>query len=664
MSRAEHAQRPRPHLDGDLDSLPGEDLTVGVDGEPGLRAEREGREARRAHLGRAEVAAMHGAGEEPERPPHGDRPSDEAEVQPPVIDAGVRGEAEAAANGRAVVGRDEEERPAMEGAAGQWAERAVGSEGLGPSVGLDHDLRLRPPREAHEDGGEVGALPAKALEAARRIRRERVEPDADGVDEDALAPDVLPGRAPADAAHIHRDRLGGQQGLNGSLGRLRDAEQLREVVAGAEREQAQRSAVGVADEAGGDLLQRPVAPGGHDDVERRGRLAGEVRRVPGPLGLDDLEGHAGALEHAPEVGALAPGAAVPSGWVEDDGVGADGHLANGFTATREGTGGGVSGRRPYLSAAMPAPRLLLVLLLLLTACADPAPPPSGAQTVTDDLDRTVRIAQPVRRVLSLAPNLTELLFAAGAGDRLIAASQADTYPPGLDTLPQFSSFPLDVERVVALQPDLVLGHAAINDPATSRALDVAGIPLYFFSFETLGDVPRTLRTLGGLLGTEATANAAADSIEAQLERLAARTADGGRPRVLLLISDETLYAFGGASYTQELIRIAGGESITASFEGEGVTLSEEFVLEAQPEVIVGAFGPDYDPRRLVERHPAFRALPAVRNGRVYGIDPDLIERPGPRIVEGAEALARVFGAEKDERAEGSLPSSTLPRPAR
>jgi iron complex transport system substrate-binding protein len=294
------------------------------------------------------------------------------------------------------------------------------------------------------------------------------------------------------------------------------------------------------------------------------------------------------------------------------------------------------------------PRLPLPLWPLLTACVllatcGRSPDPSPAGTRTDDLGRQVAVPEAPARVLSLAPNLTELLVAAGAGDRLVAASQADTYPPGLDTLPQYSTYPLDVEQVIALRPDLLLAHAAINRPDVADRLADLGVPTYFFRFETVGDVPRALRTLGGLFGTEGEGEAAAETFEARLAALEARTDTlSQQPRTLLLIGAETLYAFGGASYTQELIRLAGGESLTARFPGEGVTLSPEYVLEARPEVIVGAWGEDFDPAELLRQHPTWRTLPAVRDGRVHGLDPDLLLRPGPRLADGAEALARLL----------------------
>jgi len=295
---------------------------------------------------------------------------------------------------------------------------------------------------------------------------------------------------------------------------------------------------------------------------------------------------------------------------------------------------------------MPLARLLpfLVAALAVAGCAERSASsgpnaPDASAVFVDDLGREVTIETPVERVLTLAPSLTETLVAAGGRPLLVGASQADDFPPGVDSLPRYGTYPLDLEAVVALQPDLVLATDQVNNPDDARPLADAGIPTYFLSFDALDDVPRALRTVGTLVGTEAQAEAAAETFEARLRNLAARTDTLDRPRTLLLIGDETLFAFGDASYTQTLIEMAGGESVTADFDGEAVTLSEEFVLEAAPEVIIGAFGEDYDPERLLDLHPAWSPVPAVATGRIHSIDPDLILRPGPRLADGAETLA-------------------------
>lgn len=283
--------------------------------------------------------------------------------------------------------------------------------------------------------------------------------------------------------------------------------------------------------------------------------------------------------------------------------------------------------------------MLAALLASLSRCRpEPADTPAS---FTDNLGREVVLKGPPRRVVTLAPNMTEIVYAAGAGDRLVGVTTADDYPPAIDSLPRISMLPTDFEAIAAIDPDLVLATDQVNAPREAETFEALGLPLYFFSFETLPDVFDGVRRAGQLLGTSARADAAADSLEQALDALRARTAlIDERPRVLLLVGDETLYSFGAGSYVHALVEAAGGTSLTAAVETPAPVLTEEYVLDRRPDVIVGTFGPDYNPDRLRALHPTWDVVPAVRDGRVYSVDGDLLNRPGPRVVEGAFRIAR------------------------
>ncbi len=278
--------------------------------------------------------------------------------------------------------------------------------------------------------------------------------------------------------------------------------------------------------------------------------------------------------------------------------------------------------------------------LCLFACQPATPPPPQTVVVTDDLDRTLTVAQPVERVLTLAPNLTELVFAAGAGHLVPAVSVVDNYPVAVDNLPRFAVLPVDFEAIAAYRPDLVFAADQVNSPNDAPTFSDLGIPVYFFAYHDLAGMIRSLRTMGTLLDTEAVAEAAADSLQARIDSLQTLTMGLERPRILFIIGDETLYAYGKGGYTNDLISLAGGESVTEVIESPMPVLSDEFVLTAQPDVIIGAFGEAYDPQQLLEYHPTWRNLPAIQNGRVYSLHPDLLLRPGPRLVEGAWQIAQ------------------------
>lgn len=286
--------------------------------------------------------------------------------------------------------------------------------------------------------------------------------------------------------------------------------------------------------------------------------------------------------------------------------------------------------------------LLLTGLLLAGGCGHSSSD-TASRTVADDLGRTVALDQSVERVVSLAPNLTEIVHAAGAGSKLVAITTSGDYPPSVDTLPHVSALPVDFEAVAAQEPDLVLATDQINAPKDTETFASLEIPIYFFSFDTLDDIVESIRTTGRLLGTEADAQDSAAVLQRGIDSLRARTGsipEDQRPRVLVLVGDDTLYSFGEGSYVHTLVELAGGRSITTDIENQAPTLSDEYVLTEKPDVIVGLWGSDYDSSRLLDLHPTWDVVPALQNDRVYSFPTALLARPAPRVLEGARQLAR------------------------
>lgn len=306
------------------------------------------------------------------------------------------------------------------------------------------------------------------------------------------------------------------------------------------------------------------------------------------------------------------------------------------------------------------PVSLLLLLLLGGGCGN-ASSDQTARTVTDDLGRTVALDQPVERVVSLAPNLTEIVHAAGAGSTLVAITASGDYPPPVDTLPHVGALPVDFEAVAAQEPDLVLATDQINAPKDAKTFESLDIPIYFFSFDSLDDIVKSIRTTGRLLGSEATAQARTGALQREIDALRAQTDSippTQRPRVLVLVGDDTLYSFGKGSYVHTLVELAGGRSITATIENQAPTLSEEYVLTEKPDVIVGLWGPEYDSSRLLELHPTWDVVPALQNNRVYSFPTALFARPAPRVVKGARQLARRLHPERFSSPKASHPDHT------
>lgn len=288
-----------------------------------------------------------------------------------------------------------------------------------------------------------------------------------------------------------------------------------------------------------------------------------------------------------------------------------------------------------------APALLVyVTAAVLAGCGNPPQSEPPTHSVVDDLGREMRVPVQPKRVISLAPSVTEVVFAAGAAERLTAVTTADNYPPAVDEMDKITAFPLDHESIVARNPDLILATDQINSVRDLNALSELGIPSFFLRFTTVSDVFTAVRRIGRLLDTGDRAERAADSLEAAwTNQMNSIDTTAYRPSVLLLAGYDVLYAFGKDSYTNEVISAAGGRSITDKLDGQAVTLSDEFVLTEQPELIIGTFGTDFDPDRIIAGHPTWNGVPAVRSGRVYSINPDLISRPGPRVIEGARTIA-------------------------
>ena len=285
---------------------------------------------------------------------------------------------------------------------------------------------------------------------------------------------------------------------------------------------------------------------------------------------------------------------------------------------------------------------VVISLSVLSGCNNNASNRSPA-LFTDALGRSVAIPDTVQRVVSLAPSATETLFAAGAGEKIAGVTTADDFPPEINALPKVTALPaIDYEKILSLQPDLIIASADINGPDIAERMAEFSTPVFYLGSETLDDVFDNIRVVGTLVGTAARAENQARLLEqsvAQIGSMVSEASGQTAPGVLVLIGTGELYSFGNGSYVHEMVQHAGGVSITADIPMAAPVLSEEFVLAKQPDVIVVAQGEDFSTDDLLKAHPTWKDLPAVINGNVFSIDPDYILRPGPRVVDGVLFLA-------------------------
>ena len=283
-------------------------------------------------------------------------------------------------------------------------------------------------------------------------------------------------------------------------------------------------------------------------------------------------------------------------------------------------------------------RLLILTLIFLVGCS-PAARDQEIREITDDLNRPIEVPVTINRIASLAPSVTEILYTAGGGDKVVGVTTADDYPPAVDTVRRYSALPVDFESIVALEPDVVFASAQINSPQDAETLAEFGVPVFFVQTQTLEGMIMDIRSVGRLLGTSSVSDHAADSLLSLLQELTILTDSvESRPSTLFLVGASTLYAFGKGSYMHSMIAVAGGTSVTADHAMAAPTLTEEYVLTRKPEVIVTTTPAE----ALLSHHKTWHIIPAVRNERIYTVNPDIFVRPGPRLIEGVWEMSRLL----------------------
>lgn len=256
-------------------------------------------------------------------------------------------------------------------------------------------------------------------------------------------------------------------------------------------------------------------------------------------------------------------------------------------------------------------------------------------TVVDDAGDTLRLPGPARRIVSLNPSTTEILFAIGAGRWLVARTPSCDYPSAAAAVPSVGGgFPPNVEAVVARQPDLVvLYHGAGNAAAAARFRQL-GVPLLRLRTDHLADVPRAARVLGRLTGTELAADSVAGRFETALET---ERAASGRARVdipvLILAWDQPIIVLGAGSFVSELVELAGGRNVFADVRAPSVPVTLEAIAARRPEAVVTVGGPPGFAAR-----PEWQAVPAVRHRRLIALTESAFNRPSPRAPEAIGVL--------------------------
>ena len=263
----------------------------------------------------------------------------------------------------------------------------------------------------------------------------------------------------------------------------------------------------------------------------------------------------------------------------------------------------------------------------------------GAEiTGTDDRGRTVTLPAPAQRIVALAPSITELAYAAGAGDRLVGVARYSDYPAAAKGIPQVGDASrIDLERVLSLKPDLVIGWKSGNQVADIERLETLGFKVYIVEPATLAAIPQLLRAVGSLAGTGAIAEGAAEEFERRATALRERYGARPKVRVFYEIWHTPLMTINGRHMINDGISLCGGSNVFAGLATLTPVVSLEGVIALQPEVVLGgssATAPD----AFAAQWRRYEGFAKLRNVKAMFVDPDYIQRQTPRILAGAQTV--------------------------
>ena len=258
--------------------------------------------------------------------------------------------------------------------------------------------------------------------------------------------------------------------------------------------------------------------------------------------------------------------------------------------------------------------------------------------VKDDTGQEVRLKAPAKRIVALAPHIAESIFAAGAGDKLVGTVDYSDYPPEAKKVQRVGGYSrVDLEAVAALKPDLVLAWESGNNMPQMSKLRALGLTVYVQQPNTIDNVANQIERLGQLAGSEASANAVAERFRQRLEKL--RSAHAGKPkvRVFYQIWKTPLMTVGGPQIISDAIKLCGGDNVFGHLKQMAPSVSVEAVLEANPEAIIATGMGDAKPEWLHD-WDKWRKLTAVQRDNLFHINPDIMQRHTPRILDGTEKL--------------------------
>jgi iron complex transport system substrate-binding protein len=272
---------------------------------------------------------------------------------------------------------------------------------------------------------------------------------------------------------------------------------------------------------------------------------------------------------------------------------------------------------------------------------------SCGETYTDAVGREVVIDHAPSRIVPLAPSLTEILYYLGLGDKVVGVTSYSYYPPEALKKPKVGSYiDLNIEKIITLGPDLVIGTKDGNNPGIVDLLEQAKIPTYIVNPRNVVEVIDTIRIIGSLCGVGEKADRLAQGLKARFDRIKKGVETQKKPLVFLQINLHPIMTVNRNTFHHDIITLAGGINMAADSSISYPRISIEEVINKKPEVLIISSmerGGEFEKAR--QEWLKWTSIPAARDGKVYLIDSDLIDRPSPRIIDGIEAMAKLIHPE-------------------
>ncbi len=289
----------------------------------------------------------------------------------------------------------------------------------------------------------------------------------------------------------------------------------------------------------------------------------------------------------------------------------------------------------------------LIIIITFLFCFAGSTAPSYSRTFKDAVDREVVIEHNPVRIIPLAPSLTEILYYLGLGDRVAGVTTYSYYPPEALNKPQVGGYhDLNIEKIIILNPDLVIGTKDGNNPGIVDLLEQAKIPTYIVNPRNIVEVIETIRIVGRLCGVEDKADQLADGLAQRLERIREAIKGKEKPLVFLQINLHPIMSVNKNTFHHDIISIAGGINMTADSTISYPRISIEELFKRKPQVlIISSMDRSGEFEKARQEWLKLKSIPAAKEGRVYLIDSDLIDRPSPRIIDGIEDMARMIHPE-------------------